>query len=104
MSAEAKPDDQRFWAIATCSIAALLVAQIALMCLVVSAADLDVSDLPFRAFLVTTAVAAITAFLLRGRSNATAHAVGRAAKVTTVFWIIGTLLAALMHTGVGIVW
>ncbi|GAB0102533.1 hypothetical protein JMUB6875_15010 [Nocardia sp. JMUB6875] len=85
-------------------MAALLVLQALLFVTSVAVIDLDRPDFPLRAFLITTAVSAVTAALLYPRSSGLRHAVAKAALVTTGAWCAATVFDMLLYSEAGIVW
>ncbi|MCU1648311.1 MAG: hypothetical protein JWN03_8586 [Nocardia sp.] len=94
----------RYWRAATWSVAALLVMQSLIFGASVAIINLDGSDYPLRAFLITTGVSAVAAILLFRRGLGTARAVAWAAVATTGTWLVTSVFEMCLYSNVGIVW
>ncbi|MEV6071011.1 hypothetical protein AB0L82_31075 [Nocardia sp. NPDC052001] len=95
---------ERYWKVATLSVAALLVVQSVVFAVTAAIIDLDGPDLPLRAFLITTGVSALATIPLLRRGLGEQKPLALAAVVTAGIWLIATLFEILLYSGAGIVW
>ncbi|MFF2557382.1 hypothetical protein ACFVUS_40720 [Nocardia sp. NPDC058058] len=95
---------ERYWKVATLSVAVLLVAQAMVFVISVAIIDLDGPDLPLRAFLITNGVSVLATIPLLRRGLGEQKPLALAAVVTAGIWLIATLFEILLYSGAGIVW
>ncbi|KAA0021162.1 hypothetical protein [Antrihabitans cavernicola] len=92
--------DQRFWMVATWSVAGLMVLE-AMVVMIVWNVTGDDPNVPLSAFLVATGVSILAAGLLWWRTTGVGRAVSAAAAATAGLWTLASLLLTLLYLSYG---